>query len=84
MLGAIPRRKSIRICHPFWAACVCAEIIAEPRSRLTPSAAMALLESSAKVSGLWKEIGKDEVRRTIANGLAHVEEKILAQPEKGN
>jgi Primase C terminal 2 (PriCT-2) len=61
----------------FWAACVCAEIIAEDR-RLTPSVATALLLSAAHVNGLLREIGKDEVLRTIANGLRHVELKLLA------
>jgi hypothetical protein len=64
----------------FWGSCRCAEIIAEPKTKLTPSNAMALLESSAKVNGLWKEIGADEVRRTIANGLRHVELRLLDQP----
>jgi hypothetical protein len=68
----------------FNGACICAEIIAERRWKLTPSTASALLESSARVNGLWGEIGADEVRRSIANGLRHVEEKLLAQPEKGN
>ena len=62
----------------FNGACTCAEIIAERRWKLTPSNAMALLESSAKVNGLWRDIGADEVRRTIANGLRWVEEKLLA------
>jgi hypothetical protein len=64
----------------FRAACTCAEIIAE--GKLKPSDAMSLLVSAAKVNGLWREIGKDEVRRTIANGLTHVEQKLLAQPER--
>jgi hypothetical protein len=65
----------------FWAACVCAEIIAEDR-RFTPSAAMSLLLSAAHVNGLLREIGKESVQRTIANGFTHVEQKLLAQPER--
>ena len=62
----------------FRGACTCAEIIAEPKSKLTPSNAMALLLSAAHVNGLLQEIGADEVQRTIANGLHHVEKKLLA------
>jgi Bifunctional DNA primase/polymerase, N-terminal len=62
----------------FWAACRCAEIIAEPGSKLTPSNAKALLVSAAHTNGLLREIGKDEVHRTIANGLRFIEEKLLA------
>lgn len=65
----------------FRGACTCAEIIGERRWKLTPGVARDLLESSARVCGLWKEIGGDEVRRTIGNGLRHVEEKILATEE---
>jgi hypothetical protein len=68
----------------FNGACTCAEIIAEPGSKLTPSTAKALLLSAAHTNGLLREIGKEEVHRTIANGLRWVEEKLLAQPEKGN
>jgi Bifunctional DNA primase/polymerase, N-terminal len=67
----------------FRGACTCAEIIAERRWKLTPSTAKALLLSAASVNGLLREIGKDEVQRTIANGLRWIEEKLLAQPEKG-
>jgi Bifunctional DNA primase/polymerase, N-terminal/Primase C terminal 2 (PriCT-2) len=65
----------------FCGACTCAEIIAEPKSKLTPSNAKALLVSAAHVNGLLREIGKDEVHRTISNGLRWVEEKLLAQGE---
>jgi hypothetical protein len=61
----------------FWAACRCAEIISE--GKLKPSMAMALLISAAKVNGLWREIGKSEVCRTISNGLRHVELKMLEE-----
>lgn len=62
----------------FSAACVCAEVIADT-GKPKPSIAVALLESDCKACGLWKEIGADEVRRTITNGLRYVEEKILAE-----
>jgi hypothetical protein len=64
----------------FWAACIFAEVMAECK-RPTPSVAATLLEQSAKTCGLWKTLGKDGVRRTIANGLRHVEEKMLAGTE---
>jgi hypothetical protein len=64
----------------FWAACVMAEIIAED-SRLTSSVAMALLISAAHVNGLWREIGAEECRRTISNGLRHVEMKLLQEDQ---
>jgi hypothetical protein len=43
---------------------------------------MMFLEKAARRNGLWKAIGPDRVRRTIANGLRHVEEKVLAAMEK--
>jgi hypothetical protein len=64
----------------FSAACVFAEVIADT-GKPKPSVATQLLESSARACGLWKEIGADEVRRTIANGLRHVEEKILTEED---
>ena len=64
----------------FWAACIFAEVMAECK-RPTPSVATALLEQSAKACGLWKKLGAEGVHRTIANGLAHVEEKVLAAME---
>jgi hypothetical protein len=64
----------------FWAACIFAEVMAECK-RPTPSVATKLLEQAAKACGLWKTLGSDGVRRTIANGLRHVEEKVLATTE---
>ena len=61
----------------FNAACTMAEIVAQ--GRLKSSVAVRLLESSAQVCGLWREIGADECRRTITNGLRFAEEKILAE-----
>jgi Bifunctional DNA primase/polymerase, N-terminal/Primase C terminal 2 (PriCT-2) len=66
----------------FWLACVFAEVMAEC-NRPAPSVAMKLLEEAAKESGLWRQLGADEVRRTIANGLRHVEEKVLDMPLAG-
>ena len=64
----------------FWLACIFGEVMAECK-RPTVSVAVKLLEGAAKESGLWQRIGADEVRRTIANGLRHVEEKVLATEE---
>jgi hypothetical protein len=61
----------------FSASCLFAEIIAQ-NGRPKPSDAMKLLEQAAQDSGLPAKLGKDGVRRTIANGLRHVEEKLLA------
>ena len=59
----------------FNAACTMAEIIAE--GRLKPSIAQKLLVGAAQSCGLWKELGAQAASRTIANGLRHVEEKLL-------
>jgi Bifunctional DNA primase/polymerase, N-terminal/Primase C terminal 2 (PriCT-2) len=67
----------------FWGSCRMADIIAEPRSTLTPSTATALLMSAAHFNGLLRDIGKEEVQRTIVNGLRWVEEKLLTQTEIG-
>jgi hypothetical protein len=64
----------------FSASCLVAEIMAQ-HQRPKPSTAMDLLERDAKDNGLLKAIGPDRVRRTIANGLRHVEEKVLAGTE---
>jgi hypothetical protein len=65
----------------FSASCLVAEIMAQ-HQRPKPSTAMDLLERDAKDNGLLKAIGPDRVRRTIANGLRHVEEKVLAATEE--
>ena len=59
----------------FSVACVFAEIIAE--GRLKPSVAHDLLKSAAQSNGLWRELGAESCKRSIANGLRHVEEKLL-------
>jgi hypothetical protein len=61
----------------FSAACVVAEVMAQCK-KPTLRTAVQLLEGDAKDCGLWKQLGADGVRRTIANGLRHVEEKVLA------
>jgi hypothetical protein len=61
----------------FSASCLVAEIIAQ-HHKPKPSFAVDFLEKAAKGNGLLKQLGADEVRRTITNGLRHVEEKILA------
>ena len=60
----------------FSAACVFAEVMAECK-KPTPSVAMQLLESDAKINGLRQQLGPEGVRRTITNGLRHVEAKLL-------
>ena len=61
----------------FSASCLVAEIIAQ-HHKPKPSFAVDFLEKAAKGNGLLKQLGADEVRRTITNGLRHAEEKILA------
>jgi hypothetical protein len=63
----------------FSAACVFAEVMAQYK-KPTLLVAVRLLEEDANC-GLWKQLGADGVRRTIANGLRHVEEKVLAAME---
>jgi hypothetical protein len=65
----------------FSAACVFAEVMAQCK-KPTLRTAVGLLEGDAKDCGLWKQLGPDSVRRTIANGLRHVEEKVLAATEE--
>ena len=64
----------------FSATCLVAEIMAQ-NGKPKPSIAVMFLEKAAKQNGLWKAIGPDRVHRTIANGLRHVEEKVLAATE---
>jgi hypothetical protein len=62
----------------FSVACVVAEVIAEV-GKPKPAVGRQLLESACPK--LIKEIGIDEVRRTIANAFRRVEEKILGERE---
>ena len=59
----------------FAAACTVAEIVAEGRLKL--AVARTLLEGWAQGCGLWRELGAEGCRQTIANGFRHVEEKML-------
>jgi hypothetical protein len=63
----------------FCVSCMVAELMAEI-GKPKPSVAMQLLEGACRGNGLWR-VGPDEVRRTIANGLRHVEEKLLSETE---
>jgi hypothetical protein len=65
----------------FSAACVFAEVMADCH-KPTPKVAVDLLMGDAKDCGLTRLLGADGVRRTIANGLRHVEEKVLAATEE--
>jgi len=69
-------RGSAREPALFYAACSLAEIIAE--GKLKPSAASDLLKGYALGCGLWKDLGAEGCRATIANGFRHVEEKLLS------
>jgi hypothetical protein len=64
----------------FSASCLVAEIIAR-HHKPKPSFAVDFLEKAAKGNGLLEQLGADEIRRTIVNGLHHVEQKILAREE---
>jgi hypothetical protein len=63
----------------FNVACVFGEIVDEGRMKV--GVAAKLLEGACRGNGLCKLLGADGVRRTIANGLRHVEEKVLAEEE---
>jgi hypothetical protein len=68
----------------FWSACLCAEIIHEYKFK--PTQVMNLIAGNAYLTPLRKTLGKEGIRRTIANAFRHVEEKYLATPngQKGN
>jgi hypothetical protein len=63
----------------FSHACLVAEIVHEhrlvPDRHATPKLYMDLLASAAFQTELWKVLGADGCRRSIANGFAHVEQK---------
>jgi hypothetical protein len=79
-LGDILRALGRKQTEPmlFWAGCVVAEIIAET-GKPKVEVARGLLEGACPK--LIREIGIAEVRRTIANGFRHVEEKFLGERE---
>jgi Bifunctional DNA primase/polymerase, N-terminal len=66
--------------HLFRVAATFGEIILE--KRLTRWVANELLEEACKENGLWKLLGADRCRRTIANGFRHVEEKFLGEVDR--
>jgi hypothetical protein len=68
----------------FWAACLCAEIVHD--CQLKKTRIEDLIEGNVSLTPLRKTLGKEGIRRTIANAFSHVEEKYLATPngQKGN
>jgi hypothetical protein len=56
-------------------ACLAAEIIHESKRKPTQIAQM--LEGAVMWTALWGTLGREGVRRTIANAFRHVEEKYL-------
>jgi hypothetical protein len=63
----------------FTVAATFGEIILE--ERIQRWVANDLLEGACQANGLWKLLGPDRCRRTIANGFRHVEEKFLGERE---
>ena len=63
----------------FAAACTMGEIIAEDRLNL--AMATDLLEGYCRPNGLWLELGPEGCRRTIMNGLRHIELKLQQRSE---
>ena len=66
----------------FSASCLVAEMLqgvhassVKDRERL----ALQMLTNAARDNGLWLAVGRERVRRTITNGLVHVERKARAQ-----
>jgi hypothetical protein len=62
----------------FWASCLCAEIVHE--CKLSPTQIVNLIAGNA-YPAMRKTLGKEGIRRTIANAFRHVEEKYLEQPD---
>jgi hypothetical protein len=63
----------------FTVAATFGEIILE--GRIQRWVANALLEGDCRATGLWKSLGADRCRQTIANAYRHVEEKFLGERE---
>jgi hypothetical protein len=65
-------------------ACLAAEIIHEAKRKPTQIAQM--LVGATIGTPLWETLGKDGIRRTIANAFRQVEEKLLTEPngQKGD
>ena len=65
--------------HLFRVAATFGEIILEKRIRRW--VANDMLEGACQANGLWKSLGADRCKRTIANAFRHVEEKFLGERE---
>jgi hypothetical protein len=69
----------------FSHACLIAEIVHQcglvPRWYRTPKPYMDLLASAASQTSLWKSLGPEGCRRSIANAFGHVEAKLCEQSE---
>jgi Bifunctional DNA primase/polymerase, N-terminal len=63
----------------FRVAATFGEIILE--KRIQRWVANDMLEGACQANGLWKLLGPDRCKRTIANGYRHVEEKVLGERE---
>ena len=63
----------------FWASCQCAEIVHE--CKLSPTQIAELIAANVSLTPLRKTLGKEGIRRTIANAFRHVEEKLLGETE---
>jgi Primase C terminal 2 (PriCT-2) len=63
----------------FRVGCVFAEIVHEGRIKV--GVANDLLEGACQANGLWRTLGPDRCKLTIANGFRHVEEKFLGERE---
>jgi hypothetical protein len=60
-------------------ACLAGEIVHECKRKPTQIAQM--LEGAVMWTALWETLGREGVRRTIANAFRHVEEKYLDESE---
>jgi hypothetical protein len=65
-------------------ACLAAEIVHECKRK--PSQITQMLVGATMGTPLWETLGRDGIRRTIANAFRHVEEKYLTEPngQKGD
>ena len=63
--------------HLFRVAATFGEIILE--KRIQRWVANDMLEGACQANGLWKSLGPDRCRMTIANAYRHVEEKFLGE-----
>jgi hypothetical protein len=63
----------------FWAACEAAEMVAEGWPMV--GVAQRMLEQACRDNGLWRALGDEGCRKTIANGFRHVELKLLGEDD---